>query len=480
MAIEFQDYPHENGSQMGLIKPDLSAYGNGTSTTCPGGSYCGFSGTSSATPHVSGTLALMLQSNPEATPLVQAYPAVLAVESGLFYDSHAIDDSVEGNADLELDPGERVVMSITVSSVEDAPVNDVEAILSTTTPGVTIHDSYATYTSVPALGTSATDAPHFSLSVDPSACSTIVFFTLELRFDGKARKQVFSARIGTVEPITLLDDDFESDLGWSADPGSTTQGAWVREDPIGVVDGVGQPSNPEDDTSDPGVTCWVTGNGELNGRKDENNNDVDDGVVTLLSPPFGVPNILSLSLSYDRWYYDNSSGGDFFKTEVSNDGGQNWMLLEHVVFGTNGWGNNAVDLFALLPPSDDMRLRFLVEDGSTDTAVEGAVDEVLIDGTWVNCQDHTPASALGPNSVGNTLLVDVDAGGHAVLTWTAPAVDAGHDPATLYHVDRATSPAVPFTEAGSATATEWVDVDALGAPDSYYYLVWAENAGGSE
>ena len=506
MAIEYQDYPYENGAQMGLIKPDLSAYGNGTTTTCPGGSYCGFSGTSSATPHVSGTLALMLQSNPEATPeelaeaimttaehrgdpgknnvygtgLVQAYPAVLAVESGLFYDSHAIDDNVEGNGDLELDPGERVVMSVTVSSVEDAPVNDVEAILSTATPGVTIHDSYATYTSVPALGTAATDAPHFSLSVDPSACSTIVYFTLELRFDGKVRKQVFSARIGTVEPITLLDDDFESDLGWSSDPGSTTQGAWVREDPIGVVDGMGQPSNPEDDTSDPGVTCWVTGNGELNGRKDENNNDVDDGTVTLTSPPFGVTHILSLNLSYDRWYYDNSSGGDFFKAEVSNDGGQNWTLLEHIVFGTNGWGNNSADLFALLPPSDDMRLRFLVQDGSPDTAVEGAVDEVLIDGTWVSCQDYTPPSALAPNPVGDTLFVDVDAGGHSVLTWAAPAVDGSHDAATLYRLDRATSPAGPFTEAGSATATEWIDVDALGAPDSYYYRVRAENAGGSE
>ena len=30
MAAEYQDYPYENGAQMGLIKPDLSAYGNGT------------------------------------------------------------------------------------------------------------------------------------------------------------------------------------------------------------------------------------------------------------------------------------------------------------------------------------------------------------------------------------------------------------------------------------------------------------------
>ena len=106
--------------------------------------------------------------------------------------------------------------------------------------------------------------------------------------------------------------------------------------------------------------------------------------------------------------------------------------------------------------------------------------QVLIEGTWVHCQDYTPASALAPNPVGDTLVVGVDAGGHAVLTWAAPAVDGGHDAATVYRIDRATSPDGPFTEAGSATLTEWVDVDALGAPDSYYYLVWAENAGGSE
>ena len=373
-----------------------------------------------------------------------------------------------------------VVMSITVSSVEDAPVNDVEAILSTTTPGVTIHDSYATYTSVPALGTSATDAPHFSLSVDPSVCSTIVFFTLELRFDGKARKQVFSERIGTVEPITLLDDDFESDLGWSADPGSTTQGAWVREDPIGVLDAQSQPTNPENDTSPEGVTCWVTGNGELNGKKDENNNDVDGGSVTLLSPPFGVLHMLALDLSYDRWYYDNSQGGDLFRTEVSNDGGATWTVVEELINSSGGWGTQTADLFALTTPTDDMRLRFTVQDGAADTAVEGGVDEVRIDAIWVSCDDYTPGGALAPNPVGDTLAVGIDLARHTVLSWQAPAVDAGHDAATLYRIERATSPAGTFSEVGSATDTSWVDVDALGATESYYYRVRAENSGGAE
>ncbi len=51
----YMDYPYHNGTATGLLKPDLSAYGNGTTSTCPGTGYCGFSGTSSATPHVTGS-----------------------------------------------------------------------------------------------------------------------------------------------------------------------------------------------------------------------------------------------------------------------------------------------------------------------------------------------------------------------------------------------------------------------------------------
>jgi subtilisin family serine protease len=505
MPLEYQDYPYENGAQMGLIKPDISAYGNGTTSICPGDIYCSFSGTSSATPHVTGAVALMLSINPEATPeelaeallttaehrgdpgknnvygvgLLQAYDAVLSM-GGVYYDSHAIDDSAGGNGDGAADPGETIVLEITVRNIAaSAAVEGLEAILSTTTPGVTVHNQHAIFPTVPAAGTATSIAPHFSLSIDPGTCTTVMEFNLELRFGGESRRSIIAIRVGDAALTTMFEDDFEADLGWTSDPVASTQGAWVREDPIGVMDGQSRESNPEDDTSDPGITCWVTGNGELTGKKDENNNDVDGGQVILLSPPFGSPHMLTMNVSYDGWYYDVDSGNSF-RAEVSNDGGANWTLLEERIFGYGGWEAKSFDLFALLQPTDDMRLRFIVDDEGADDPVEGAVDEVLIEGVFVDCQDFTPPAALAPNPVGDTLRVGFDPGGHTVLTWNAPPVDGGHDAATLYRIERAVSPGGAFTEVGSATVTRWVDVDALEAVDSFHYRVRAENAGGTE
>lgn len=159
--------------------------------------------------------------------------------------------------------------------------------------------------------------------------------------------------------------------------------------------------------------------------------------------------------------------------------GTNWVIVEQIVFPSNGWDTVAVDLLSLVEPSTTMQLRFRVTDGSDDSTVEGAVDEVHVEGTWVDCTDYSPPPALSPNPVGNTLRLSRP-GSHVALDWQPPPVDAGHDPATLYRVERATVANGGFDEVGSATTTGWHDVDAVTTPDLYYYRVIAENAGGSE
>ncbi len=69
VPLAYQDYPYETiPGSMGLLKPDVSAPGNSTTSTTNGGGYSGFSGTSGATPHVCGTVALVWSINPLLTP----------------------------------------------------------------------------------------------------------------------------------------------------------------------------------------------------------------------------------------------------------------------------------------------------------------------------------------------------------------------------------------------------------------------------
>jgi subtilisin family serine protease len=84
MPLAYQDYPYEAiPGSMGLIKPDVAAPGNSTTSIAPGGGYSSFGGTSGATPHLAGVAALILSANPDLEPVdVSRIMQTTAVEKG--------------------------------------------------------------------------------------------------------------------------------------------------------------------------------------------------------------------------------------------------------------------------------------------------------------------------------------------------------------------------------------------------------------
>jgi serine protease AprX len=66
---EYKDFPYDGGAKTGLVRPDVCGPSEVPSTSMTGSGYTqGFGGTSSATPHIAGVAALVLQAKPNLSP----------------------------------------------------------------------------------------------------------------------------------------------------------------------------------------------------------------------------------------------------------------------------------------------------------------------------------------------------------------------------------------------------------------------------
>ncbi len=176
--------------------------------------------------------------------------------------------------------------------------------------------------------------------------------------------------------VLVLDDDFESDLGWTAGAGgdTATTGIWTRVSPNGTA------AQPEDDhTADPATLCFVTGQGAVGGGLGDN--DIDGGTTTLLSPIFDASQGAT-GVSYWRWY-SNATGAepnaDIFVVDISNNGGTNWVNVETIGpagAGTSGgWILHEFMVDDILAATNDMQVRFVASDLAGGSVVEAAVDD---------------------------------------------------------------------------------------------------------
>ena len=274
-------------------------------------------------------------------------------------------------------------------------------------------------------------------------------------------------------PATTLESrDMETNPGWTVgapDDGATT-GIWEWTDPNGTQVTSGVYVQPEDDHTSAGFLCWVTGNGPVLGAAGIN--DVDNGKTTLTSGQFDADpgGYVHPLVSYWRWYSNNqgaSPGEDFWRVDISNDGGINWVSVENTRQSDASWQRVVFRIEDYVAPTSFMRLRFVAEDAGAGSLVEAAVDDfdLLSFSNLIGVGDP-PA----PRALSLTLGSALPARGALRLDYALPA--AGEASLRLYDLGgRAVRTLVAgAAEAGSHTV-EWDGRDDRGAalPSGTYF-----------
>ncbi|HUV31542.1 MAG TPA: M28 family peptidase [Acidobacteriota bacterium] len=184
---------------------------------------------------------------------------------------------------------------------------------------------------------------------------------------------------GAILVTTALEDDFETDHGWTVS-GDATAGHWERADPVDAMEG-----DPPTDFDGSGQ-CYVTGNGLFD-------SDVDGGVTWLDSPIFDISDGDG-RIAYVSWYSNNNGpapSSDYFKVYVSNDSGATWTVAETVgpvVQASGGWYEHGFRVSDVVSPTAGVQFRFEASDLGNDSQVEAAVDAVRV--TYFECGTPVP------------------------------------------------------------------------------------------
>lgn len=213
---DFGDYPYNPG--IGLIRPDICAPGVDIKSLDYTGNngYTLMSGTSMATPCTAGVMCLLLSKNINITPSdvcrileetcvplsetksnvtgfgrIDALAAVEAIQVGaLACDSYVINDP-EGNNDHKLNPGESVLMSVTLTNVSDDAVDGAAMRLTTEDENVTIIDD-------------GSDLPHFDAGESHTIENAFAFSVSNAVVGRQTIRLIVEIDEGGEEPIIRL------------------------------------------------------------------------------------------------------------------------------------------------------------------------------------------------------------------------------------------------------------------------------------
>ncbi len=170
--------------------------------------------------------------------------------------------------------------------------------------------------------------------------------------------------------ISILDDNFESDLGWTVeDAPELTDGSWDR----GVPADDGVDGDPTEDFDGSG-SCYLTDN-------TPGNSDVDGGPTMLISPAVDLSGTINPVLRYACWFSCDDAGTpddeDFLDVELSDDDGASWYQAEHLA-DFDGWQVRELHVADFVNLTSQVKIRFVTSDLPNNSKTEAAVDAVQV------------------------------------------------------------------------------------------------------
>ncbi len=193
---------------------------------------------------------------------------------------------------------------------------------------------------------------------------------------------------------------------------SASAGIWENVDPNGVFNG-GTEVSPEDDNSEVGTMCWITGQ-DIGGGS-QGANDVDGGVTTLISPMFNINNTSGLEVQYHRWYTNNTGNApseDDWVVQALDQSGS-WINLESTSASTRSWQKMTFILADYMDLGSNLQFRFQASDYGAGSVVEAGVDDFQLSSFTLVADSAAPvASLLSPNGGENLNIGSVTA-----ITW---------------------------------------------------------------
>jgi leucyl aminopeptidase len=374
-----------------------------------------------------------------------------------------------GSEDGILDPGESVLLPVTLENDGNTSLHEISGTLMTSTGGITVVDPTADWPDLDP-GAAAQSLPdHFGLQVaDGVSCGTSIETTVALDYAEGSNDTGLSVPVGNAYDLFLLDEDFSAGLpaGWTIVDGGTGGGAaatWTADNPGGRA---------IDPPFDPPFAIVDSDAAGSSATQDEQ----------LISPSFDITGCGEVLLEFSsqlRWY--SGSENEQADVDVSTDGGSVWTNKLRIEGGSDGYPTPVTKSVDITPTSgldlDDVRIRFHFHQAQYEWW--WAVDNVTVRCEMMAC---TPCESPGaPGEPGATVPLTMRRdSGDLVFEWGAPGPGCQTVDYAIYRGDLRTLGTGGYSHGAAlscATGATSFSIDesfpAIGEAD--YFLVVADN-----